>query len=160
MRTTHALIPLPPPRLRPGRRPHLAAAGAHLRAPWIDKQLAAGALPWSSRVLAARSVQLTSDRRRRALARALERLVKHSERASAPFRGAAIQPCREQVRRALPLILAIASSLRSGRPIDARGVAQLLELLTDGTGPCYAYVGPDALATELQSVSDRLEVEA
>ena len=111
------------------------------------------------RAHAARALQLTSDRSRRGLARSLERLIEQSERPPAPFRGAAVQPCREQVREALPEILAIASRLRSGAPVDARGVARLRGLLCDGCGPCYAPSRPDALSIALSTVSDMLDVQ-
>ena len=137
----------------------MAALWARLRAPSIDRQLSAGAATWRSSSYAARSLQLTRDRTRRGLARALERLIEHSERPSAPFRGAVVQPCREQVREAIPMILELSARLRSGIPVDARGMARLRELLSDGSGPCYARVSPDALRAELQAVADVLDVQ-
>ena len=73
--------------------------------------------------------------------------------------SAAVPPCREQVREAMPLILMIASRLRSAEPVDARGVARLRALLSDGSGPCYAPSRPGALTIALQSVSKSLDVQ-
>jgi hypothetical protein len=116
---------------------------ARLRAPWLDRQLAAGSVPWRSPAHAARTLQLTGDRSRGALARWLERLVEHAERPPARFIiSAVIPPCREQVHAALPVILATASRrLRSGAPVDARGVARLRALLSV-TAPIAATQAP------------------
>ena len=140
-------------------RPRTVWLLAHLRALWLDRQLAAGVVPWHSKLHAARALQLTSDRSRRALARSLAHLVEHAEMSRIQFRGTAVViPCREQVREARPVILAMVSRLRASAPVDARGMARLRLLLTDGTGPCYTPGGsPDALAAELQTVDRWLD---
>lgn len=132
---------------------------ARLRAPRLERQLAAGSLPWASELHAARAVQLTGERHRRGLARSLESLVEQAEDPTPRFMSAVIPPCRAQVREALPLILEVASRLRSGEPVDARGVAQLRALLADGGGPCYTASRPDALSIALRSVSEALDVQ-
>jgi hypothetical protein len=132
--------------------------GALLRAPSIDRQLAGGVPSWSSPRHAARALQLTGARRRKATARSLERLLEQCE-ARVPFgRSAAIPPCREQVRDALAEIMAITAYLRSGAPVDARGVAMLRELLGDGGGPCFRRSHKHALTEALQEVSRWLSV--
>ena len=141
-------------------RPRAVRLLAHLRALWLDRQLAAGVVPWHSKVHAVRSLQLTSDRSRRALARSLEHLIEHAEMSRSQLGGgsAVVIPCREQVREARPVILATAARLRASAPVDARGMARLRLLLTDGTGPCYTPSGrPDALAVELQTVDRWLD---
>ena len=131
---------------------------ARLRAFWLDRQLAAGVVPWHSKVHAARSLQLTSDRSRRALACSLEHLVEQADGPPVHWRSAAVLPCRPQVSEARPVILAIAARLRATAPVDARGMARLRLLLTDGAGPCYTPSGrPDALAVELQTVDRWLD---
>jgi hypothetical protein len=137
----------------PRRRRHpIAWVWARVRAARLDRQLAAGVVPWSSPTHAARALQLTSDRHRRALASSLERLIEDAERPPAPFRGARIVPCRAQVRDALPVILAVTSRLRDSAPVDARGIAQLSTLLSDGGGPCYKRIHPGALTVALEPV--------
>ena len=134
-------------------RPRTVWLLAHLRALWLDRQLAAGVVPWHSKLHAARSLQLTSDRSRRALACSLEHLVEHADGPPVHWRSAAVPPCRPQVSEARPVILAIAARLRATAPVDARGMARLRLLLTDGAGPCYTPSGrPDALAVALQTV--------
>jgi hypothetical protein len=146
-------------RSRPGPR-WIVRPLARLRAPWLDRQLAAGSVPWRSPAHAARALQLTGDRSRGALARSLERLVEHAERPPARLTiSAVIPPCREQVHAARPVILATACRLRSRAPVDARGVARLRALLCDGAGPCYSRGDPGALAVALETVSQWLDVQ-
>src|ERR1019366_510356 len=60
-------------------RPRTVRLLAHLRALRLDRQLAAGVVPWHSKLHAVRSLQLTSDRSPRALACSLEHLVERAE---------------------------------------------------------------------------------
>jgi hypothetical protein len=130
-----------------------------VRGPWLDRQLVDGVASWQSPTHAARALQLTSERRRRALARSLQRLVEHAGRpAGLSIATAVVPPCREQVHSALPVILEICSQLGSRAPVDACGVARLQELLSDGGGPCYVCMYPDALMIALQDVSRWMEV--
>jgi hypothetical protein len=128
-----------------------------LRASRLDRQLSSGTVSWRSPVHPARSLQLTSDRRRRRLARSLERLIEVTEQPAA-FRGSVVPPCCEQVRDATPQIAAIARRLRSRTPVDARGVAYLRELLCNGDSPVYLRSSAGALAAEPQAVSELLDV--
>ena len=135
-----------------------ARLSAHLHASALDRELAAGIAPWRSPRHAARALQLTRERNRRGLARTLERLVEQAEVPTTPLRGAVIPPCREQVMEARPLLLAIAGRLRSAGPIDARGIARLRRLLSDGNGPCYVKIRANVLTNALQEISQWLAV--
>jgi hypothetical protein len=135
-----------------------ARLSAHLHAPSLDRELAAGIAPWRSPRHAARALQLTRGHSRRDLARSLERLLEHADQPPTPFRGAVIPPCREQVMEARPLLLGIAGRLRSGGPVDARGIARLRRLLSDGNGPCYVKIQGNALNNALQEISQWLAV--
>jgi hypothetical protein len=86
------------------------------------------------------------------------RTAEHAERPTRPGRSAAIPVCREQVRDALPEIMAIAAWLRTAEPVDARGVAMLRAVLADGGGPCYVRSHPAALIVRLQELSRCLRV--
>ena len=134
-------------------------AVARVLAPRLDRELARGIPPWSSGAHAARAVQLTGDRTRRAMARSVERLIEDVEKPRSRFMSAVVSPCADQVRHAMPLILTLASRLRSAEPVNARGVAQLSRLLSDGGGPCYVRVHPEALTLALQQVSRWLDVD-
>ena len=103
-------------------------------------------------------MQLTSNRSRHSLARSLELLVERAEQRTPSSMSAAVAPCREQVRNALPEIRAISARLRTAEPVDARGVAMLRAILADGDGPGYVRSQPAALTVRLQEVSRCLRV--
>ena len=137
--------------------PHLSARViARVRATALDQQLARGVVPWLSPVHAARAVQLTSRRKRAALARALENLLDEADSPPTPP-SAAITPCAGQVRAARAEMLSIGAKLRSGSPVNCRGMAKLRALLCDGGGPCYQQVHATALALALDDVSRWLD---
>jgi hypothetical protein len=159
MKTAHA-IPWPSAADPPTNfRSQLAARlRARLHAPSLDRELASGIAPWRSPLHAARALALTGERNRRGLARSLERLIEHAQRPRGQYRGAVVEPCREQVIDALPMLLGIAGRLRSADPIDARGIARLRILLSDGNGPCYVRIRRNALTDALQEISQWLAV--
>jgi hypothetical protein len=143
---------------RRSRHP-LAPLLARLRGPWLNRQLAAGVEPWRSPVHAARARQLTADRTRRMLARGLERLVEQAEEPPSLSRAAVIHPWRPGVREARPLILTLASRLRSSAPVDPRGIAALKDLLTDGGGPVYTPGDPNTVKRHLEIIDQWLDVQ-
>jgi len=157
MRAPHVLTSDAVP-ARSAHRPGLAPLWARLHALWIDRDLRDGAPTWQSPTHAVRSLQLTSNRRRRRLARSLERLIGAAEQPRALFPGAVVPPRRDQVRKAKSVIREIVERLRSPGPVAARGMAMLCELLADGSGPCYARIRADALKCELLVVSEMLDV--
>jgi hypothetical protein len=139
-----------------GRRPFLSIT-ALLRANGLDRQLASGVEPWRTPVLAARARQLTSDRKRRSLARGMELLVEQAEEPARVVLTAAITPSRPSVREARPLLLMLAARLRAGDPVDPRAVAAVNKLLTDGAGPVYRRGDPNTLAHELRRIESWLD---
>ncbi len=102
----------------------------------LDRQLAAGRPPRSSRALAVRARAIVSPAARRELAgrwasvldRAGRRPVPRSPRA--PLRRGAVIAAAADLREMIWV-------LTSGLPIDARGAAMASRLLSDGTGPLY-----------------------
>jgi hypothetical protein len=159
MKTAHA-VTWPAATSRPTSfRSQLAARlNARLHAPTLDRELASGIAPWRSPPHAARALQLTRERNRRGLARSLERLIEQAHEPRGLYRGAVVEPCREQVLEALPVMLSVAGRLRSVDPIDARGIARLNILLSDGSGPCYVRIQRNALNNALQEISQWLAV--
>jgi hypothetical protein len=147
---------------RSGRGPRSEAGRfdrvlARLRGPWVDRRLAAGtAAPGT--LLRARSRQLSSERHRRTLARSLERLCMQAQLPPVRLIATIDAPCPDQVADALPLMEIIAVRLRSAEPLDARGIAQLSELLADGAGPCYRSTRPGALRIALHDIMQSLDV--
>jgi len=131
---------------------------ARMLAPWLDAEVARGMSASLSAAHAARAEQLTGEHVRRAVARALDRLVDRAENPRPVSLIRLVPPCREQVRGAMPLIVAVRSRLLSGEPLAAQGIARLKTVLSDRCGPCYVRSGPDALAVALQEISKLLDV--
>jgi hypothetical protein len=127
---------------------------ARLRAGRLDHDLASGIASWQSPAHAARSLQLTTRRKRDSLAERLDSLTEMAEQPARLYlRSPVIQPSRRQVRDAQPLIRAIAARMRDGEPLDARATAALRLLLADGTGPCYGPEQIGALRAALERVT-------
>ena len=112
---------------------------AHVCAVRLDRELAAGAVPWSSPRHVARALWLTSSHQRVRLAVGLERLL--LEARYRPLAGKRlsmlIRPDRRSVLGCESLIVHLVGVLRGPDPVTAEGVARLRRLLCDGTGPVY-----------------------
>jgi hypothetical protein len=103
----------------------------------LDRELAANADSDSSPELALRASQLTSDRRRKQLARTLNRVIKdaHSPRVTLP---PVVLVNRAAVRDAEESIQALVARLRSAAPVRAEGMAIAERIVTDGAkSPLY-----------------------
>jgi hypothetical protein len=129
---------------RPAWNVRLAAwARAHA----LDLALIGGADPAESRQLTARALKLTSAPTRTQLAEGLERRVaaasKPAQRWWAPQRRAAILANASLLRE-------LAVLLRAPAPLRPAGIAMILKLLSDGTGPMYADRDGTALALALE----------
>jgi hypothetical protein len=123
---------------------------ARLRASELDVQLAAGASPESSIVLAVHAGRLCEPAQRRLLARSLTRIVAASD---APMRSRLKAPvCRPAVQQARAELAALAGRLSASGPLDVHGVARVRTLLSDGTGPLYQSAPPERLRHELTAV--------
>jgi hypothetical protein len=129
--------PLESSTLRPGWPVGLLA---RLRPRSLDQALIAGGDPARSRSLAARARLLTSSRNRVALAAALERLP-----GLAPPSRFRVRPNGEAVAANEQRLRELGALLRADTPVYARGVAEIGQLLSDGTGPLFR---GDALAVE------------
>ena len=60
----------------------------------------------------------------------------------------AVEPCREEIADAAPLLEEILGVLRSDAPVYCQGVAMLELLLRDGGGPFYRPASRGQLAGE------------
>jgi hypothetical protein len=100
----------------------------------LDRALIDGADPASSPRLAARAAQLSSASTRRALADALDGLVRAAQR---PQRRWWALSSPSSVLANSSQLHELASLLDGRGPVYARGVALVSELLHDGTGPVY-----------------------
>jgi hypothetical protein len=140
--------------LRPSRladRVRARALGASL-----DRQLAAGRPPESSRPLAARAESLVSLPRRASVARDWERVLRVARRSPAAGHPAA-PLCAGRILDAEPAIRTLIDCLTAPLPVTARGVALASLPLTDGTGPVYNRRSAASLADVLAAAIAHLD---
>jgi hypothetical protein len=114
---------------------------ARLRAPSLDRQLAAGCPPGSSRILALRAEQILSPAGRRELARNWGHVLDLARRPPVP-RTPRGPLCRSRIAAAEGDVREMLAVLTGGHPIAARGAAMASVLLTDGTGPLHSHRSP------------------
>ena len=120
-------------RLRPWHRLLARCAAARL-----DRELAAGAGPETSALLAARAMQLTSMKFRWDLATSLQRILAAAgfPVAGMPSRTVVIHPpriplCRAWISRSAGPLAKLAGSLAAHGPVPVQGVAMVSQLLAD-----------------------------
>jgi hypothetical protein len=130
---------------------------AALHAGRLDHDLVAGASPEATPELALRGQALVRPQERRALARAVQRLLAEASRpAPRLFRsGSPIR--REEVRAAAVELASLVDHLLAPAPVSARGVAHTRVLLSDGAGPLYHRGGSDDLRRHVVSAINALD---
>ncbi|HEX4035602.1 MAG TPA: hypothetical protein VHX66_14245 [Solirubrobacteraceae bacterium] len=119
----------PPERLRD-------RLAARLRAGALDTALANGAPSEAGSSLALRARRLTRAPSRRKLARSIEELIRDADHAEGRWH-LHVGPLTERVSAATAELTVLAEKLAEPAPVCARGVAEAVLLLTDGTGPLY-----------------------
>ena len=102
----------------------------------LDRRLAAGRQPESSRLLAAHAERLVSPSLRQTLAKNWEDLLVQLRRPPAA-RSPRAPLCRKHIIMAEPAVRAMLGALVAPVPIPARGVAMARQLLSEGVGPLY-----------------------
>ncbi len=109
----------------------------------LDRMLAAGGEPHWDPELTLRAAQVTSARRRQALAEGFERVIRDAHR---PARWTCAAPLdRSAVRAAAPLLGALAAGLTDARAAP-QGIALADQLLRDPGSPLYAPGDEEALS--------------
>jgi hypothetical protein len=126
---------------------------ARTRGRQLDRQLAAGADPSASPLLAARAAQLVDSSRRQRIANCLEQFASVADR---PRGRAQTPPLRSAVRPNQEALLQLAQTLRHGRASYAHGIAMLELVLVDGTGPAYTDPSGKGLMRQLASAAQGL----
>jgi hypothetical protein len=125
----------------------------------LDRRLAAGNVPESTRLMATRAQTLVSPEQRRALARWWEHLLDVT--ASQPVRPLRRLPlCRDSIMAAAPSVREMLVALEAPAPVPVRGVAMAGLLLCDGTGPLYNPLAPLDLQSALREVMLQLDPAA
>jgi hypothetical protein len=143
-------LELPARLLRP---PLGARVQARLRSRTLDRRLARGVDPDGGPALAARAAYLTRRCTRERIAEDIERFVEYAERA--PSR-VTVAPARTAVHANRDELRCLAETLRGPSPVYARGIAELVVLLGDGTGPAYCDRRGEALARRVRGVQTAL----
>jgi hypothetical protein len=105
-----------------------------LRRGSLDRRLAHGASPTANRELRVRARQLSSRRFRVRLAEAIRHLI---DVADNPRRGGTVPVQRHEIWSERPILLELAADLAGDDELDARGIARIRQLLTDGASPVY-----------------------
>jgi hypothetical protein len=132
----------------------------------LDRELAAGVSPEARASLAARAARLTSTEFRRDLAASLRRILVAAGEPVRPVTAAAsLGPARAlrvplrttRISQSAPLLADLASRLVEPGPVPARGVALVVQLLADGTGPLYREAARDDLGTLAERAARALD---
>jgi hypothetical protein len=121
----------------------------------LDRELATGASPDASPVLAVRARRITSRRSRRRVAHGLARAMRDAQ-VMPPAFSAAVRPHEREVQADRTVLATLERRLRAPEPVTARGMAMLQVLLTEATSPLYRPGEPGALGSELRAAAAAL----
>jgi hypothetical protein len=103
----------------------------------LDRDIADGADPASDPRRAERAGGLVTMRMRTRIARSIDRVMEEADSVGLGMSSEA--PAQNRfVRDSLPALQTLRDALVADGPVDPRGVALSLELLTDTSGPLYA----------------------
>jgi hypothetical protein len=128
---------------------------ARVRAPSLDRQLAAGCPAGTSRALAIRAQEIASPAGRRELAHCWDHVLDQARRPPIP-RTARAPLCRDRIAAAERDARAMLTVLTGVLPITARGAAIASVLLSDGTGPLHNRHAPLDLGAEVQQATRQM----
>jgi len=132
-----------------------------LRVRWhrrrLDRELAAGCECEASQDRAVRAGQLADPVTRRQLARSLRRAVASAERPAEAFVTAAVPVRRPTIVPSCQGLLGLAERLEQDVPLNPRGVARALVLLTDAAGPLYSAGSERSMSEAVWWVADGLQ---
>jgi hypothetical protein len=122
----------------------------------LDRQLAAGANPRASPVLALRAKKITAPRSRRRIAAGLAGTLRRVQDTRIGL-TAAVRPQVREVVAARAVFAALDRRLCAPEPVTARGLAMLQALLTDCASPLYQPREPGVLGSRLRAAAAALE---
>ena len=122
----------------------------------LDRELAAGADPRSSAVLACRARQLVSRGFRRRMAGGLRRTIEAAEQPRHWSTTSRVPVQRSAILAERELLLDLARELVDEPRVSPRGMARLEQLLTDGRSPFYYPSPAGALRAALRHTRSTL----
>jgi hypothetical protein len=111
---------------------------ARLRADRLDRLIAVGVPAAVGGAQAAHEARLVSTEERESIARSL-RTAAADARGRGLLLSSRVPLHVPNITAAGDMIDAVALRLHSPRPVSARGMARLRQILSDGTGPMYRY---------------------
>jgi len=111
---------------------------ARLRAGRLDRLIAVGVPAPAGGAQAAHEARLVSMAEREAIARSLRTAVADA-RGRGLLMSSRVPLHVPNITAAADMIDAVTLRLHSPRPVSARGMARLRQILSDGTGPMYRY---------------------
>lgn len=122
----------------------------------LDHALAGGVPPDSSVALSLRAHKLIGHPIRIAMAHEIRAIAKE---VSSPrcFADPRVPICRRALLESVAALDALADRLEAPDAVEARGVARLLVVLRDGTGPLFNPARADRLADALTEALEALE---
>jgi hypothetical protein len=132
---------------------------ARLRAPSLDRQIAAGCPPATSRLLAIRARQIVSPAGRRGLAQGWEHVLDLARRPPVP-RPPRGPLCRDRIAAAERDVRGMLAVLTGALPIAARGATMASVLLSDGTGPLHNHRSPLDLGAAVRQATRQMDPAA
>ncbi len=144
-----------PHRLQPSPNRAWTRLVAQVLASSLDRRLAEGRPPESSRLLAARAEVLVSPEMRAELAADLARVGARSLRAPV-MRSPKVSLNRSGIVACGPVLQRALDALVAPRPMLARGIAMISCLLSDGAGPLYDNRRADELPDTLREAIGHL----
>jgi hypothetical protein len=132
---------------------------ARLLARCLDRRLAGGEPPESTRLLATRAQVLVRLGERQTVARNWEHLLTVTRGPSGRSIGR-LPLCRDRIVKAEPVVRGMLVALTAPLPVPARGVAMATALLSDGAGPLYNAESPSDLVAALGQIMQQLDASA
>jgi hypothetical protein len=129
---------------------------ARLRAPSLDRQLATGCPPGSSRALAIRAGRIRSLAGRSELAQGWGQVLELARRPPVP-RTPRGPLCRGRIAAAEGDVREMLAVLTGAHPIAARGAAMASVLLSDGAGPLHSRRSPVDLGAAVREATRQMD---
>jgi len=120
----------------------------------LDRQLADGCPARSQPLLAARARRITSPPARRQIIQGWNNVLRQAGRPAFMPRPPL---CRDQIIAAEPEVRYLLALLAGPRPVEARGAAMAMVLLTDGTGPVHNHRAPLSLTAAVREAIRQLD---
>lgn len=127
---------------------------ARLRSVELDRALAAGARPEQSAALELRARNLIAARTRSEFGHSIRRIARPSRSAPSVVR---VPAAGTTLADSDHLLHRLARRLLAPAPVDARGMAQVRLLLSDGSGPLFDRRRASELGLRLEAATQALE---